>query len=99
MEDTLKELNDTKLDIATKKELKEAREYVLTRGLATLLLIVADHRRYGSMKNQMQQNMAMGTNNNSKSIDETIKILNTIAKMNKNMYGKKNNYKAEVTEI
>ena len=39
--------------------------------------------------------MAMGTNNYPKLIDETMNILNAFAKMNKNSYGKKNNYKAE----
>ena len=89
VEDALKELNNMSMDMATKREIKEAKEYVLKRGLATILFIGADHGRYGAMKNQMQQNMAMGTNNYPKSIDETMNILNTFTKTNKNNYAKK----------
>ena len=48
-----------------------------------MLLIGADKRHYGSLNNQLQQNMAMGTNNCIESVDETINILNTFAKMSK----------------
>ena len=89
MEDALKDINNTTMDLATKKEIKEARDYVLKRGSATLLLTGAEHGRYGSMKDQMQQNMAMGTNNYPKSIDETVNILNTYSRMNKNNYANK----------
>ena len=53
-----------------------------------LLLIEADQGCYGDMKNQMQQNMAMGTNNYLKSVDQTMNILNTFAKTNKSGTGK-----------
>ena len=72
---------------------------MLKRGPETLLLIGTDHGRYGTMKNQMQQNMTMGTNNYPKSIDEIVNILNTFIKTNKNSYAKKNNYRAEGTEV
>ena len=89
VEDALKELINMTMDLATEKEIKKARDYVLKRGTATLLLIGADRRRYGAMKNVMQQNLPMGTNNYPKSIDETKNILNTFAKMNKKNYAKK----------
>ena len=54
-----------------------------------MLLTVADQVHYGAMKNEMQQNMAMGTNNYPKSVDETMNILNTFEKMSKAMIGKK----------
>ena len=65
---------------ATDEEIKKAKEYVLKRGSVTLLLIGADQGCYESLKNQLQQNMAMGTNNYHKSVDETMNILNTFAK-------------------
>ena len=89
VKEALDELSDTTMDLTTEKELKEAREYMLKRGLATVLMIGADHGRYGTMKNQMQQNMAMGTNNYPKSIDEIMNILNTFIKTNKSSYAKK----------
>ena len=73
-----------------------AREQVFKRGLATLLLIRADYGHYGIMKNQVQQNMAMGTNNYPKSGDDTMNTLNTCAKMNKIRFGK-NSFKEVIT--
>ena len=67
------------MDLATEEELKKAKGYVLKRGSATFLLICTDRNRYRGMKNQMQQNMAMGTNNYTKSVDETMNTLNTFA--------------------
>ena len=55
VENALKELNNMTMDLANKREIKKARDYVLKRGPATLLLIGADHRRYGAMKNQTQK--------------------------------------------
>ena len=63
------------------------------------MLIGAVRCRYGEMKNQMQQNMAMGTNNYPKSVDETMNILNTFTKTSKSSFGKKASYKSEVTEV
>ena len=65
---------------ATDDEIKKAKEYVLKRDSTTLMLIGADQGWYGSLKNQLQQNMAMGTNNYTKSVDVTMNILNTFAK-------------------
>ena len=89
-EGRLKEMNDKTVEPATKEELRAAREYVLKRRLAILLLIGADCERYRAMKNQMQQNMAMGTNNYPKLLDETMNIFNTFAKRSKGRVGKKN---------
>ena len=75
--------------LATEEEIKKAQDNVLKRGFATLLLIEADHTWYGTMKNQMQQNMAMGTNKYPTSVDETMNILNTFAKIGKTMVGKR----------
>ena len=55
VEETLKEMFDTTVDLATPEELKNAKVYVFKRGSATLLLIGADCRHYGPMKSQMQQ--------------------------------------------
>ena len=68
------------MDLATPEKIKKVKEDVFKRGSATLLLIGADHKCYGPMKNQMQQNMAMGTNNYTKLVDETMNILDTFAK-------------------
>ena len=84
----IKDMFETMMDLATEKEIKKDKEYVLKRGLATLLLIDADWAWYGAMKNQIQQNMAMGTNNYPKSVDETMNILNTFAKTRKATFGK-----------
>ena len=89
VEDALKELSDMTMDLVTKKEIKGARDNVLKRGSATLLLIGANHGRYGTMKNQIQQNFLMGINNYTILINETVNILNTFAKTNKTNYGKK----------
>ena len=89
VEETVKEMFDTTMDLATEKEIKEAKEYVMKRGSATLLLIGSDRNRYGAMKNQLQQNMAMGTNNYPKSVGQTMNILNTFAKTSKNTFEKK----------
>ena len=89
LENALKELSDTKMDLSAKKEIKEAREYALKRVSAILLLIGADCRRYVTMKNHMQQNMAMGANNYHKLVNKTMNILNTFIKMNKTIYGKR----------
>ena len=50
-----------------------------------MLLIGADQGCYGSLKNQLQQNMAIGTNNYPKSVDETMNVLNPFAKTSKSM--------------
>ena len=83
------------MDLVIEKEIKKAKDYVLKKGFATLLPIGADHTQYGTMKNQMQQNMAMGANNYPKSVDDTMKILHTFAKISKTMIGKRHSYKAE----
>ena len=54
-----------------------------------MLLIGADCGHCGTMKSQMQQNMAIGTNNYPKSIDVTMNILNTFAKTNRSGISKK----------
>ena len=77
VKDVLNELSNTTMELATENEIKEAKEYMLKRGLATLLLIGADCATYGAMKNQMQQNMAIDENN-----------LNTFAKTSKAGNGK-----------
>ena len=59
----------TTVNQATEEEIKKAKEYVMKRGLAVLLLIGADRNTYGGMKNQMQQNMAIGMNNHPKSVN------------------------------
>ena len=96
---TVIEMFGTPMDLATEEEVKKAKEYVLKRGSATLLLIGADRNRYGGIKNQMQQIMFMGTNNYLKSVDETMNILNTFAKTNKTTLGERTNYKSEGTEV
>ena len=83
MKDSLNELSNTTMELATEKKIIEAKENMLKRGSVTLLLIRADHARYGVMKNQMQQNMVMGTNNYLKSVYETMNILNIFAKTSK----------------
>ena len=87
------------MDIATEEKIKKAKEYVLKRGLATLLLIEADHIRYGSMKKQMQQNMVMETNNYPKLVNETMNILIIFTKTDKNTFGRRHNYKDKGTEV
>ena len=85
---------------ATDTELKKAKEYVLKTGSATLLLIGADQGQYGSLKNQLQQNMSMGTNNYTKSVDEAMNILNTFAKASKsNGNPRKGEIKQDNTKI
>ena len=88
VEETVKEMFGTTMDLAIEEEIKKTKEFVMKRGSANLLLIGADRNRYGGMKNQMQQNMAMGTNNYPISVDETMNILNTFAKTSKSTYGK-----------
>ena len=91
VEDAVKKLSNIMMDLTMEKQRREAKEYVLKRGSGSLFFIGADHGRYGAMKNQIKQNMAMGTNNFPKLVDKTMNILNTFAKMNKTSYGKKNN--------
>ena len=43
--------------------------------------------------------MAMGTNNYTRSIDETMNVLNTFAKTRKGVNPRKINYKTEDTEV
>ena len=86
VEETLKDMYNTIVNLATSKELKNAKDYDFKRGSATLLLIGADQGRYGTTKNQMQK-MAMGTNNYPKSVDETTNILNMFAKTIQTTYG------------
>ena len=73
------------MDQAKEEEIRAARGFELKRGWATLLLIVVDHAWYGIMKYQMQQNMAVGTNNYPKSVNETMNILDTFANTNKEL--------------
>ena len=95
VEDSVNNLYGKTIDQATKEELKVTRENVLKRGLATFLLIGTDCIRYGVMKNQMQQNMAIGTNNYLKLEDETMNIINTIATTSKGGVVKKQIEKSE----
>ena len=62
VEETVKEMFRLVMELATEDEIKKAEEYVLKRGLSTLLLIGMDQGRYDGMKHQMQQNMALGMN-------------------------------------
>ena len=87
------------MERASEEKIKKAREYALKRGSATLLLTGANHTRYGSIKNQMQQNMAMGTNNLPVLIHKTMNTLNTFAKTNKNIFGRRQDYKVVGTEV
>ena len=89
IEEALKEFYDTTMDVATPEELNNAKDYVFKKGSAILLLIGADHGYYGPMKNQMQQNMAMVSNNHAKFVNETMNILNMFAKTIKRTYQKK----------
>ena len=66
VEESVKEMFQTLMERASDEEIKRAREYVLKKRSATLLLIGVDRTRYRSMKNQMQQNMAVVTNNKDK---------------------------------
>ena len=79
----VKEQYNKELVNATDDKIKKTKEYVMKRGSDTLLLIGADQRWYGSLKNQLQQNMSMGTNNYPKSVNKTTNILNTFAKTSK----------------
>ena len=83
LEELVKEQYNKDLVNATDDEIKKAKEYVLKRGSVTMLLIGADRGRYGSLKNQLQLNISMGTDNYPKSVDETMNILNTFAKISK----------------
>ena len=53
VEETLKKMYNTTVDLVTPEEVKNVKDYVFKRGSATLLLIGAYHRCYGLMKNQM----------------------------------------------
>ena len=85
------------MNLVTPEELKNAKDYIFKRGSATLLLIGADHGCYGPMKNQMQQNMAMGTNNYPKLVNKAMNILNTFAKTIKTTFIK--NHEAEGMQV
>ena len=61
VEETVKEMFQAMMDLAPEDEIKKVKDYILKKGSATLLLIGADCTWYGTIKNQMQQNMAMGT--------------------------------------
>ena len=54
VEEMVKKMFGTTVILANDEEIKKAKEYVMKRGSATLLLIDADRNRYGGMKNQMQ---------------------------------------------
>ena len=100
LEERVKEKYYKELVNAPDDEVKKAKEYMMKRGSATLLLIGEDQGRYGSLKNQLQQNMAMGTNNYLKSVDETMNILNTFTKISKsNGNTRKGGLKQENTEV
>ena len=88
IKDNLKEICNVAVDLATEEEIKKAKKYVFKKGSATLLSIGADHGCYEARKNQMQQNMAMGTNNYLKIVDKMMNTLNTFTKTNKTSYGK-----------
>ena len=98
---SLKGLIDSYINWLTHShELKKAKEYVLKRGSATLLLISTDWGHYGGLKNQLQQGMAMGMNNYPKFVDETMKTLNTFAKLSKcNGNQRKGTIKQDNTEV
>ena len=53
IEETLKDMHETTVNLTTPEELKNAKDYVFKRGSATLLLIGADCGFYGFMENQM----------------------------------------------
>ena len=85
---------------ATNDKIKKAKEYAMKRGSATLLLIGADRGWYGSLKNQLQQNMGMGTNNYPKSVDKSMNILNNFTKTSKsNGNPRKGGVKQQNTEV
>ena len=65
------------MDEATEDEIDRAKKCLERKASERLLLIGADWHRYGNMKNTMQLNMAMGTNNYPDSIKETMNIMNT----------------------
>ena len=88
IEETSKDMYETTVNLGTPEELKNAKKYVFKRGSATLLLIQVDQGCYETMKNHMQQNTAMGTNNYPKLVDERMNILNTLAKTIKVTYEK-----------
>ena len=96
IEETVEETFETIIDLATEKE---SQGVCFEMGSATSLLIGVDQTWCRRMKNQMQQNMAMGANNYPKSVDETVNTLNTFAKISKTMFGKENNFKSERTEV
>ena len=99
MEEWVKEQYTKELADATEDKIKKAKEYMLKRGSATLLLIGSDQGWYGSLKNQLQQNMTMGTNNYPKSVDEIMNILNTFAKTLKSMGVKEGGIKHDNTKV
>ena len=88
MEDTLKELSDTTMNLATKKEIKEARKYVLredwqyTFNWSTPWSIWC-HKKSNATK------QAMGTSNYPKVDDKTNNILDIFTKRNKTIYKKR----------
>ena len=65
------------MDEATEDEIDRAKKSLERKASERLLLIGADWHRYGNMKNTMQLNMALGTNNYPDSIKETMNIMNT----------------------
>ena len=96
----IKEQYNKELVNVTDEEIKEAKEYVLKRGSATLLLIGADLGWYGSLKNELQQNMSMGTNIYLKSVDKMMNILNTFTKtLKSNGNPRKGGIKQDNTEV
>ena len=63
-----------------------------------MLLIGADQERYGIIKNHIQLNLAMGTNNYPDSLEEATKIINNHQKMNRysNKHTKDGNQNTEM---
>ena len=65
------------MEAASEEELKSTKKSFERKNAGRLLLIGADHQRYGNMKSNMQLNMAMGTNNYPDLLEDAINIMNT----------------------
>ena len=77
LRDKMKKMFSTKLEDSTKEQLNRAKKYLERKTPGQLLLISADQSRYNDMKNNMQLNMAMGTNNYPNFLKEKMNIMNT----------------------
>ena len=100
---TLEDYNANIVDLVPcllKEWVKEQYNKELENATDNELLIGADQGWYGSLKNQLQLNMAMGANNYPKSVDETMNILNTFAKtLKSNGSQRKGAIKQDNTEV